>query len=92
MARMRLAQMRRQAAYCGDAAVKHVLEAGTAMGAHDDEISPTLVRHAYDRVRRGPGGAFHLPRAVEAMAHEVTEVCQGLLIVILEHHGGPWWA
>jgi hypothetical protein len=31
---------------CGDAAVKHVLEAGTAMGAHDDEISPTLVRHA----------------------------------------------
>ena len=58
---------------CGDAAVKHVLETGTAMGAHDDEISPTLVRHAYDRVRRGPGHDFHLPRAIEAMAHEVTE-------------------
>ena len=38
----------------GDAAVEHVLEAGTAMRAHHDEISPTLVRHAYDSVRRGP--------------------------------------
>jgi hypothetical protein len=26
------------------------------------------------------------------MAHEITEVRQGLFIVILEHHGGRWWA
>jgi hypothetical protein len=26
------------------------------------------------------------------MAHEVTEVRQGLLIAILEHNSGLWWA
>jgi hypothetical protein len=62
------------------------------MPAHDDAISPTLVRHAYARVRQGPGRDFHLPRAIEAIAHEVTAVRQGLLIVIREHHSGPWWA
>jgi len=31
---------------CGDTTMQHVLEAGTAMRAHDDEISHTLVRHA----------------------------------------------
>jgi hypothetical protein len=77
---------------CGDAAVKHVCEAGTAMGAHDDEISPTLARHAYNRVPWGPGRDSRLPRAVEAMAHEVTEVRQGRLIVSLEHNSWLWWA
>jgi len=76
----------------GDTAVEHMVESTTAMPAHDDALSPTRVRHAYVRVRQGPGRDFHLPRAIEAIAHEVTEVRQGLLIVILEHHSGPWWA
>src|SRR5262249_5434447 len=77
---------------CGDAAVEHVVEAGTAMRAHDNEISPTLVCYADDGFCWGPGCDFHLPRAVEAMAHAITEARQGLFIVILEHNGGRWGA
>jgi hypothetical protein len=60
------------------------------MGTHDDEISTAYVRHTHDSFRREPGSDFCLPGTVEAIEHEVTQTRQGLLLVILEYHGGRW--
>lgn len=78
--------------FFGDTTQKHVWQSRTPVRAHDDEISSALVCHAHDDVCREPSGDFHLPRAVEGGRHEITEVRQGFLVVILEHDRGPRWA
>ena len=56
------------------------------MGPHDNEVSATLVGNAHNRLCRGPGNDVRIPGTLEGGRHEVAELCQGCLVVVIEHY------
>ena len=56
------------------------------VGPHDNEVGATLVGNVHNRLRRGAGSDIHIPGTLEGGRHEVAQLCQGCLVVVLEHH------
>jgi len=56
---------------------------------HDDEISVALTSDAHNSVRRRPDRDFYFPVPIEGDGHEVAELGQSFLIVVIEYHRWP---
>src|SRR5262249_30076295 len=63
----------------------------TLICSHDNEISVALMGDAHNSVRRVPGSDFHFPGPMEGIRHEVAELGQGFLIVVIEYHRRLGW-
>jgi len=53
---------------------------------HDDEIGVALLGDAHNSVRRRPDCDFYFPGPIEGVGHEVAELGQSFLIVVIEYH------
>jgi hypothetical protein len=60
--------------------LRHVSDAGTR--------ASSLV---YNRLRRGAGSDIHIPGTLGGGRHEVAQLCQGCLVVVMEHHRWLGW-
>jgi hypothetical protein len=75
----------------GDTAQEHMGQPRPPVGSHDNEVSTTLVGNVHNRLRRGAGSDIHTPGTLEGGRHEVAQLCQGCLMVVLEHHHRLGW-
>ena len=71
--------------YLRDTAQEHVSPPSTLVCPHDDEIDVALLGDAHNSVRRRPDRDFCLPVSIEGIGHEVAELGQRFLIVVIEY-------
>lgn len=61
------------------------------VGPHDNEVGAALLGDAHNRFRRGPGSDFRFPGTLEGVRHEIAELGQGFLVVVMAHHHWLGW-
>src|SRR5262249_19496493 len=74
-----------------DTAQEYAMQPSPLVYPHDNEIGAALLGDENNRLRRGPESDFHVPDAMEGAWHEVAELGQGLLIVVIENHRRLGW-
>src|SRR5215475_3356318 len=75
----------------GDTAQEHVSPPSTLVCPHDDEISVVLMSNAHNGIRRRPDRDFYFPVPIEGVGHEVAELSQSFLIVVIEYYRRLGW-
>src|SRR2546426_227898 len=70
----------------GDTAQEHVSPPSTLVCPHDDEIGVALMGDAHNSVCRRPDRDFYLPGPIEGVGHEVAELGQSFLIVVIGYN------
>ena len=58
---------------------------------HDNEVGAALVGNTHNRLCWGPGSNIRIPVTLEGVRHEVAELGQGCLVVVMEHHRRLAW-
>jgi hypothetical protein len=61
------------------------------VGSHDNEVSAMFVGKVHNRLRRGSGSDIYIPCTLEGGRHEVAQLCQGCLVMVMEHYRRLVW-
>ena len=58
---------------------------------HDNKVGGALLGNAHNRFCRGPGSDVRFPGTLEGVRHEIAELGQGFLVMVMEYYRGLGW-